>query len=600
MHPISRRGALALMSASALTPITGCMTPASTTASTSTSAAPAVGAADVQFAAIVSRTLDGMVRQSPVTGTQLGDHRFDGELDDVSAAGRTASATFRNGLLADIGQLGQTKLSPASQVDCAMLKTQLELGAWDDDVSESYAWDPLPYNDTAGGALYSLMAREFAPLPERLNHAASRMEKLPGLFAQARANLVAERVPRVHADTLAQQNLGVMSIVNDLILAQASQLGPNDRARLQAAADALKTAVDEHQHWIETVLVPGAKGDFRIGADHFDRKLALALNSPMSRADIKARAQAQIEAIRAEMAEIAGSIVTPPANERWTEQRLIEAALERAYADRPARAEVVPQARATLQQATDYVRQRDLITLPDAPVQVILMPEFQRGVAVAYCDPPGPLDRGQSTFFAVSPIPDSWTDEQTTSFLREYNNSEIHELTMHEAMPGHYVQLWHANRYPSVIRAALYSGTFVEGWACYAQDMMNEQGYRYDNPLQRLINRKMCLRLVANAILDQGVHVDGMSRDDAMQLMTQTTFQQEREAAGKWIRASVSSTQLSTYFVGWSEHHALRDEAQRRAGASFDLKTYHDKVLSFGSPPVRYARALMFGEAIPT
>ncbi|MES1198390.1 MAG: DUF885 domain-containing protein [Pseudomonadota bacterium] len=589
MAPISRRGALALMSATALTPL----------ASPKATATPATSPSDAQFAALVAHALDGIPRLSPVAGTQLGDHRFDGELDDMGATGRAAAASFRNGLLADIGRLDLSKLSPANQVDCSMLKTQLDLDAWDNDISQGYAWDPLPYNDRAGGALYSLIAREFAPLPERLNHAASRMEKLPGLFAQARENLVVERVPRVHADTLAQQNPGVMSIVNDLIMTKADQLGPSDRSRLQAAADALKAAVDEHQHWIETVLVPGAKGDFRLGADHYDRKLALALNSPMSRADIKARAQAQIETLRNEMAEIAGTIVTPPANERWAQQRLIEAALERAYADRPARAEVVPQARATLQQTTDYVRQHDLITLPDAPVQVILMPEFQRGVSVAYCDPPGPLDRGQSTFFAVSPIPDSWTDEQTTSFLREYNNSEIHELTMHEAMPGHYVQLWHANRYPSVIRAALYSGTFVEGWACYAQDMMNEQGYRHSNPLQRLINRKMCLRLVANSVLDQGVHVDGMSRDDAMQLMTQTTFQQEREAAGKWIRASVTSAQLPTYFVGWSEHHALRTEAERRAGARFNLKRYHDSVLSYGSPPVRYARALMFGEPIP-
>jgi uncharacterized protein (DUF885 family) len=299
------------------------------------------------------------------------------------------------------------------------------------------------------------------------------------------------------------------------------------------------------------------------------------------------------------MAEIAGGLVTPPANERWTRQRLIAAALERAYADRPARSEVVAACERSLADTTAYARDHDLITLPDAPVRIILMPEFQRGVAVAYCDSPGPLDRGQSTFFAVSPIPDDWTEQQSASFLKEYNNSSIHELTVHEAMPGHYVQLWHSNRYPSVLRAALSSGPFVEGWACYAQDMMGEQGYRADQPLQKLVNHKWALRVIANALLDQAIHVDGMEREEAMRLMTETAFQEEREAAGKWIRACVSSAQLPTYFVGWSEHHALRREAEERARRNFNLKRYHDKVLSYGSPPVRFARALMFDEPIP-
>uniref|UniRef100_UPI0025F656C3 DUF885 domain-containing protein n=1 Tax=Brevundimonas sp. TaxID=1871086 RepID=UPI0025F656C3 len=226
------------------------------------------------------------------------------------------------------------------------------------------------------------------------------------------------------------------------------------------------------------------------------------------------------------------------------------------------------------------------------------MPEFQRGVAVAYCDSPGPLDRGQNTFYAVSPIPDDWTEEQVASFLREYNTRSIHELTIHEAMPGHYLQIAHSNRHPSVLRAVLSSGPFVEGWACYVQDVMDEAGYMDRDPLYRLVHLKWQLRMVANAILDQAIHVDGMSREAAMELMMRDAFQEEREAAGKWIRAQLSSTQLPTYFVGWDEHWSLRREVQAREGAAFNLKAYHDRALSFGSPPVRYTRALMLGEAI--
>jgi len=226
------------------------------------------------------------------------------------------------------------------------------------------------------------------------------------------------------------------------------------------------------------------------------------------------------------------------------------------------------------------------------------MPKFQQGVAVAYCDSPGPLDRKLDTFYAISPIPADWTDKQTASFLGEYNAHMLYELSVHEAMPGHYVQIWHSNKNPSVLRAVLGSGTFVEGWACYAEDMMIEAGFGADNPLRRLTNLKMRLRSITNAILDQGVHVEGWDEATAMRFMTTEAFQEEREAAGKWTRARVSSGQLSTYYVGWGEHHALRKDTQAKWGADFSLKKYHDTALSHGSPPARFVRQLMFDEPI--
>jgi len=250
--------------------------------------------------------------------------------------------------------------------------------------------------------------------------------------------------------------------------------------------------------------------------------------------------------------------------------------------------------RSDFQQARDFVRSKDFVSVYDDPLDIIPMPEFQRGVALAYCDAPGPLDKGQKSFFAVSPIPADWTDSQANSYLREYNNRSIDDLTFHEAMPGHYLQFTHANRYDSPLRAVLASSTFVEGWAVYAERLMVEQGFRDGDPLMRLIQLKWYLRSVANAIIDQAVHVEGMSREAAMQLMMHDTFQEEREAAGKWVRAQLTSAQLPTYFVGVQEHLALRDEARQRWGRAFTLKRYHDAVLSFGEPPVRYVRELMF------
>jgi uncharacterized protein (DUF885 family) len=429
---------------------------------------------------------------------------------------------------------------------------------------------------------------------------------LPALFAQMRANLDPKRVPKIHAETVSKQNKGVLSLVDGLILPHAKELPDADRQRLEAAAANLRKAVDEQQHWLDSELVPNAKGEFRIGAQLYDAKLAFALNSPLTRQEIRARAEAALKSTREEMYAIARAVLkgkrkAPPLPEQPTDaqqQKAIQAALELAYKDRPARDKVIATAEGALAQATAFVREKNLVTLPDAPVKIIPMPEFQRGVALAYCDPPGPLDKGLDTFYAVSPIPDDWSKKQVDSFLREYNTRSINELTIHEAMPGHYLQLWHANKYPSVLRSVLYSGPFVEGWAVYAEKVMADEGYLGGDPLYRLVHLKWDLRAIANAILDQAIQVDGMSREEAMKLMTQGTFQEEREAAGKWVRAQLTSAQLPTYFVGWQEHLDLRREAEQRAGDAFDLHAYHDKLLSFGSPPVRYARELMLDEPI--
>ncbi len=239
------------------------------------------------------------------------------------------------------------------------------------------------------------------------------------------------------------------------------------------------------------------------------------------------------------------------------------------------------------------------MTLPESPVEIIIMPEFQRGVSVAYCDSPGPLESGEKTFYAVAPLPVDWTAEQARSFLREYNLRSIHNLTVHEAMPGHYVQLAHSNEYPGKLRAVCGSGTFIEGWACYTEQMVSEEGFLGGDPLMRLVTLKWYLRTVSNAILDQAIHVDGIRRAEAMRLMMEDTFQEEREAAGKWVRAQLTSAQLSTYFVGYQEHREMRRAAEAKWKGDFRLKRYHDAVLSFGSPPVQYVRALLLEEPIP-
>lgn len=546
------------------------------------------------------------MRLSPISATTIGDHRFDTRIDDVSAAGRAASLRFAQTTLASVDAIDASQLSRANQVDAAILANALRAQIWQTETLQSWAWNPLGYQSLAGGALYGLMAREFAPLPRRLEAATARMEQLPRLLAQARAELQPARVSAPHAETYAAQNRGLKSIVTDMIEPHKGELSARKRARLEAAIATFNAAVDEHQAWIEGALVPAAQADFRVGADVFDRQLGFTLQSTLSRAEIRRRADAAVIAVRAEMYRVAklalagraDAPATPDAPSPEQQQAAIRAALDLAAADRPARDRLVETATAGVAEADAFLNARGLITIPPQPVRVILMPEFQRGFAVAYLDAPGPLERDLGSFYAVSPIPDDWTEEQAISFLREYNNRGILDIAVHESSPGHYVQLWHANAYPSTLRAVLSSGSFVEGWAVYAEEMMVEQGFRANDPLYRLSQLKVQLRTITNAIIDQAIHVDGMSREEMMQLLTQTAFQEEREAAGKWRRAQLSFTQLSTYFVGFQEHLEARIAARAAWGQSFDLKRYHDDVLSFGSPPGRFARQLLLDEPI--
>lgn len=603
MNPKLRPCLLAL---ALLAPLAACQKTEPTDSAATAASAAAPSQADAAFADLSQRALDGWMKLSPISATQIGEHRYDGELDDLSAEGRRQGVEFTRGLLSELDALDISSLSRENQVDAAILRNQLEYDLWSEETYQSWAWDPQLYSELAGGAIYGLMAREFAPLPERLKSATARMQKIPALLQQARTNLDPARVPKIHAETVARQNAGLLGLVDAFITPSLDQLEAADRQAAEAAIEGLRAAVAEHQKWLDKTLVPNAKGDFRIGAELYDRKLQFALLSSLSRAEIKQRAESELERVRGEMYGIARTVLAdrdgapalPDAPTPEQQQAAIEAALELAYAERPARDRVVPDAEAALAQATEFVKQKDLVTLPDAPVEIIEMPEFQRGVAVAYCDSPGPLDKNLKTFYAVSPIPDEWSSEQVDSFLREYNSRMIHLLSIHEGTPGHYLEGWHSARHPSTLRAVMRSGMFAEGWAVYTEKVMADAGYLDNDPLFRLVQLKFYLRTIANAILDQGVHVDGWTREQAMDLMVRQTFQQEREAAGKWVRAQLTSAQLPTYFVGVQEHFDMRKAVEQQRGEAFDLKAYHDQVLSYGAPPVRFVRQLVLDEAI--
>jgi uncharacterized protein (DUF885 family) len=571
------------------------------------SSALAASATDQAFQNIADEYIADLTNFSPVYATMIGDHSADGELDEVDAEAREEGLTLLREYQAAIEALDFNELSRSNQVDADLLLHNIESSIWSTEVLQEWAWNPLYYVNYSGGSIYSLLSRDYAPIEQRLMAAASRLEQIPRFLEQARGQLEPERVPRVHAETAIAQNPGLGSIIDLMIVPEMDALSKEQQVRLNAAIETARDAIADHQTWLEEELLPNARGDFRIGADLYDRKLAFALNSPLSRKDIRARAEQEYENVRNQMYEVAKTVYAskypmaafPDAPDEAFKQVIIRAALEEAYEALPPPDGIVDVAKQQLQEAIDFVIERDIVEMPEEPVEIIIMPEFQRGVSLAYLDPPGPLDRDQPAFYAVAPLPEDWTEEQVESFLREYNLYSIQDLTIHEAVPGHYLQLALSNRYPSILRSVLWSGSFVEGWAVYAERVMIEAGYQDNDPLQELITLKWYLRAITNAIIDSAIHVDGMSRDEAMKLMIEGGFQEEREAAGKWIRAQLTSAQLSTYFVGYQEHIEMRRAVEQAWGEDFTYRRYHDKALSFGSPPVKYVRALILEEPIP-
>ncbi len=561
---------------------------------------------DQQFEQLAAHYLNEFPALSPVSATALGDHRFDSELDMVSVEARSQKQVFYRKYLEQLRKIKPAQLCRANQVDYALLKHDLEGSLWRLETLKEWAWNPLVYTRLSGGAIYNLMARDFAPLTTRLEHAADRLEQFPRLFRQIRATLDPKRVPQIHAETAVKQNRGVLSILDNMVKPNLSELREEHRDRLNKAMSVAITAVEKHQKWLEDKLLPNARGDFRLGQKLYDQKLAFTLKTPFTRVQIRRRAEQELVRVRDQMYHISQNVYKqkypytefPAEPSTAYKQAIIRACLELAYLDTPKADEIVDTAKRSLELATAFVRKKDLLTLPADPVEIIIMPEFKRGVSLAYCDSPGPLDVGLKTFYAVAPLPEDWTDEQVESFLREYNVRSIHDLTMHEAMPGHFLQLAHSNRYPGKLRTVLSSGVFIEGWAIYSERMLIDAGFLDRDPLMQLINLKWYLRGIGNAIIDQAIHTEGMTREQAMKLMMEDTFQEEREAAGKWVRAQLTSAQLSTYFVGTVEHFDLRRDIEHAWGPKFDLKTYHDRILSYGSPPVQYVRALVLNEEI--
>jgi uncharacterized protein (DUF885 family) len=551
--------------------------------------------ADEKFQQLASAYIEEELASNPERATELGDHRFDDILTDYSHASRDRILAAQKQFKIEASTLDPAKLSQTNNVDFRILKDSIDNRIFDLEELKDADWNPLVYNQSLANSLYLLVARDFDSPAKRILNLKARMLAIPHVIDQARENL--QHPPRVHTETAIEQIQGAISLVREG-LAPLLDRAPQMKKELASLQEKTANALEAYKMWLQDDLLKRSDGDFRIGADKFKKKLRFALASDLSMEEVMRRARADLEQTQGAIYETALPLYQkyfPNTDEKMLvdKKKVTAAVLDKLAEQHSDDNTVVGYAQTIVGEATDFVKQHNLVTVPEVPLDVIAMPEFKRGVAIAYCDSPGPLEKNGKTFFAVAPTPKDWNKQRKDSFFREYNNYMIRDLTVHEAMPGHYLQLAHANEFkaPTMVRAIFQSGTFVEGWAVYTEQMMAESGY--GGPEVKMQQLKMRLRAICNAILDQSIHAGNMTEKEAMDLMTKEAFQQEGEAVAKWKRARLTSAQLSTYFVGVSEHLDLCNAAKKKLGKDFDLKKYNDQVISFGSPPVKYVRELM-------
>jgi uncharacterized protein (DUF885 family) len=550
---------------------------------------------DEKFMKIADEYFYELYKASPVSATRIGVHEYDGVLDDVSADAMRKNREGLSRIKEKLAAIEMAKLSRAMSVDYRILNENIDEALWGYDELREYEWNPLMYTGLVGNSIMLLITQDFAPLESRLRSALARTRQIPGFLNNARANL--KNAPRVHVETAVLQNKGNVSIFETEFPRAADSASEDLRQQIKAACADAKTALESFGTWLEKDLMAGATRDPRIGRETYFKKLRYALKSDIDPADILARAETEKRKTHAEMYELAAPLykkyyrMTPKGKDSL---EVVRAVLTRVVLDHPKREELMDYIKGILPQLARFIKSKDLLTLDDSkPLVIRETPEFQRGVTVASLESPGPLEKNLKTFYNVSPIPGDWTAEQIESYLREYNNYSLHNLSIHEGIPGHYVQLYYANRDPSLIRSVLGSGSMIEGWAVYAERMMVDNGYMDDDPRMKLINLKWYIRVVINAIIDHRIHAGSMTEQEAMDLMMREGFQEEREAAGKWKRANLTSAQLSTYFVGYQEIVDLKKAYQQKMGGRFSLKEFHETFLSFGSPSVKYIREFM-------
>ena len=551
---------------------------------------------DKAFDAVAGQFLGALWKIDPETAISVGKYDTAAQLSIPDQAYRDARLAFIDEWLGKFNAINAQQLSPKQRTDLGLLQNQLNSERWYLTTFREWEWNPALYN--IASPIDFVLNTEYAAKPQRLRTLLRRIGGVPAYYEAARSSI--KNPTREHVRLAIDQAPGVLAVLADLDKqAQESILTANEKALYTQRIAAARTAVEAYAAWLgeldKSLAVSGARS-FRIGRELYEAKFGYDIQAGSSAEEMYQKALATREQLLSNMDRIADELWpkyladAPKPADRLAKIGMM---VDKLSSNHVARQDFFPEIRRQIPLLQDWVTSHDLLTLdPNKPLVVRETPPYQRGVAGASIEAPGPYRPQDRTYYNVTPLDDE-TPEQAESSLREYNHWILQILNMHEAIPGHYAQLVYANKSPSIVKSIFGNGAMVEGWAVYSERMMLESGYGNNEPEMWLMYSKWNLRSVTNTILDYSVHVLGMTQEQAIDLLTRQAFQTPREAAEKWRRVQLTSVQLTSYFSGYSEIMDLREQRRAALGSKFSLKQFHQQFLSYGSAPVRVIRELM-------
>lgn len=553
------------------------------------------------------RFLTAFWEQHPGWAASLGLHQYDSILSIPTATSRANEVAFCKSYLDSLAGFDTTKLSPSSLTDYWMVRDQLQATIWNVEVFKEYEWNPASYN--VAGAFAEILNGKYAPLDERLRAISIKLNGVEDYYVAAKANLNKPTVE--HTELAIQQSRGGMDMFGPAMIDSVYDSGLSDveEENILIGIELAKEAIEEYANHLEKTVLPQAKTnprDFRIGKELFAQKFKHDIQSSLAASEVYTMALDAKKQLHKDMFVAAQSMWAnyfPKKSIPQDTLAAIRAMVERLSMVHVHRDSFQTAIEQQIPQLTAFVKEHDILDLdPSQPLVVRKEPAYMAGVAGASISSPGPFETNGQTYYNVGSLA-NYTDAEAESYLREYNSYILQVLNIHEAIPGHYAQLVYANKTPSKVKAVFGNGAMIEGWAVYTEKMMLEQGYGATtksaprtSPEMAFMYSKWNLRVVCNTILDYGIHVNGMTEQQGLDLLMNQAFQQEAEAKGKWRRATLSQVQLCSYFTGFREIMLLREEVKKREGIAFSLKAFHEEFLSFGSAPVQYVRKLMLAD----
>jgi len=553
-----------------------------------------------------ARMSDEFVRTSlsftPALATSAGLHEYqkqnlDEMLDDLTPPSLDRQRRFYVDFQKQLDGLRTDQLTLEDQADLAILRDQVQLSLLELNEIQSPQHNPTVYVETLGNALFSPYVLEYAPPKTRAQHIIARLQKTPLFLDQARTNLAAS--PEIWTQVAVEEGDGNIALVDKTIRAW---IPPELRDAYAKAATPALDSMQKFQSYLKNTLPGLGKWDWRLGQARYTKKFRYSLSSGVEPDAALGMAEAELPRVRARMLELALPLHrqmapkhgdhTDTHDEDERKNQIIGEVLNHIAERHSTPQSYMDDARKDLEEARAFAADRHILTLPQSSnLQVIPTPEFMRGIySVGGFNPAPALEPQLGAFYWVTPIPPEWPKERAESKLREYNFYKLKLLTIHEAMPGHYVQFEFANTVQPagrrLLRGIFGNGPYQEGWAQYITQVMLDEGFLNRSPELALTFAKEELRVLANTILDVRLQMLGMTDQDAMDLMQKQTFQEKEEASGKLQRAKLSSAQLPMYFLGWKGWLQVRDEYRKNHGAGFSLAGFHDAALREGAVPL--------------